>query len=77
MSTPRRSLALSAITLLLAVGAVPSAIVASGFESASAPAVSDPDPVDCPFCAGNPAVHLRAVWTIQKSVARGLVQRFG
>lgn len=32
--------------------------------------VSDPDPTDCPFCGGNPQVHVRALWTIQKEVVR-------
>ncbi len=37
--------------------------------------VSDPDPTDCPFCGGNPQVHIRALWSIEKQVQRALVLR--
>ncbi|MBL8861529.1 MAG: hypothetical protein JNK02_05910 [Planctomycetes bacterium] len=33
-------------------------------------AVSDPEPNDCLLCAGNPQAHVRAVWGIQKEIAR-------
>jgi hypothetical protein len=36
---------------------------------------SDPDPVDCPFCGGNPQVHVRAMWTVEKEVVRLYVMR--
>ncbi|MCY2958626.1 MAG: hypothetical protein NTY35_00515 [Planctomycetota bacterium] len=56
-------------TLAASVGArstdAPAAVVHSHVAG-----VSDPDPTDCPFCAGNPQVHIRALWAIQKEVAR-------
>ncbi len=37
--------------------------------------VSDPDPADCPFCGGNPTVHVKVLWQIQIESARGFIAR--
>jgi len=37
--------------------------------------VSDPDPADCPFCGGNPVVHVKVLWQIQIESARGFIAR--
>lgn len=29
-------------------------------------AVSDPDPADCPFCGGNPAVHVQRLRSLER-----------
>lgn len=38
--------------------------------------VSDPDPSDCAWCGGDPKLHVRALWTVQKKVASIYVMRF-
>jgi len=62
-------------TLLLALALSATAIPASdarqaGADRAGCAAISDPDPMDCPFCGGNPQVHIKAYWAIQKEIAR-------
>jgi hypothetical protein len=77
MSTMRKTTAKALVlgALLLATVAVRTtdaqlaARSACGLHVGSAP-ISDPDPVDCPFCGGNPQTHLRAFWAIQKEIAR-------
>lgn len=64
------ALALAAV-LVASVGArstdAPPAVVHSHVH---AEGVSDPDPNDCFLCAGDPQTHVRALWAIQKEVAR-------
>lgn len=38
--------------------------------------VSDPDPADCVFCGGNPQLHVRIVWEIQKIAVQTFEARF-
>jgi len=38
--------------------------------------VSDPDPNECLLCGGNPVVHVRALWAVQKIAASSFVMRF-
>jgi hypothetical protein len=62
----------AALALVLATTTLgPASAPAAGHEHAACtPTVSDPDPTDCPFCGGNPSVHIRALWAIQKESAR-------
>lgn len=66
-------------SLPLVLACVAVVAVSVGARSTAVPAsvphthvagVSDPDPSDCPFCAGNPQVHVRALWAIEKAAAR-------
>lgn len=41
----------------------------------AAAGVSDPEPVDCPFCGGNPVVHVKVLWQMQKESARAFTAR--
>ena len=47
-----------------------STVATAGIRHTHVLGVSDPDPSDCPFCAGNPQVHVRALWAIEKAAAR-------
>ena len=38
--------------------------------------ISDPDPADCAWCGGDPKLHVRALWSVQKTVAGIYVMRF-
>ena len=74
---------LCALAALLAGLTVSANLGARSTESApcvahthGAPVVSDPDPSSCLLCAGDPAVHIRALWAIQKLSARAFVLRF-
>lgn len=64
------ALTLAAVAALVATGGARSTDAAASVVHSHVAGVSDPDPVDCPFCAGNPAVHIRALWAIQKEVVR-------
>ncbi len=66
-----------AAVLSLSIAWLPERAPAPVTHATCAPAlsVSDPDPVDCPFCAGNPAVHLKAVWALQKATVRAFHAR--
>ena len=59
---------LSALALLVALCATAtSALDTARLEHRhGAVTVSDPDPADCPFCGGNPAVHIRRMTDLQR-----------
>ena len=35
-------------------------------QPAPAVKVDDPDPSDCPFCGGNPALHVKRIFQIER-----------
>lgn len=59
---------LSALALFLGLAATASLGFSPGtaHEHGAAPCVSDPDPADCPFCGGNPVVHVRRLNELQR-----------
>jgi len=73
---------LIALSALVAVVTLSAGLGARSTESAPCVAhthvvdVSDPDPNECLLCGGNPTVHVRALWAIQKISAGAFVLRF-
>ena len=70
----KNALKLTSIALLLALSATAvQSVPATGYHHRAAGecTVSDPDPADCPFCGGNPAVHIRTMFALER-VTMGL-----
>ena len=65
------ALRITALSLFVALAATASArlpIPAAHPCQANATAtVSDPDPADCPFCGGNPALHIRLLVGLERT----------
>lgn len=40
-------------------------------DAGCTPTLGDPDPADCPFCGGNPQVHIKKMFEMQR-VTMGL-----
>ena len=67
----KTALKLSGLALVLALG---TAAAASRFEpryhgacaDACTPTVGDPDPADCPFCGGNPQLHVQRMFELER-----------
>lgn len=59
---------ITALTLFVALAATASARlpVPSAHPCPSSATVSDPDPADCPFCGGNPALHVRLLVGLER-----------
>jgi len=56
-----------ALALITLVGAsapqsLPAAVASQPVEAAS----FDPDPADCPFCGGNPTLHIQRLFQIER-----------
>lgn len=63
----KTTLALSALALLAVLGTGASAdlsVTQPGHQVTSS--VSDPDPADCPFCGGNPTLHVGRMFDLQR-----------
>jgi hypothetical protein len=73
LATVPAALLLAATSWTLGAGAP--VVPASIQGHCSVAGVSDPDPAECPFCGGNPTVHVKVLWQIQKYAAQGYVNR--
>lgn len=58
----------SALAIVLSLVATASVGLASRVPAGTPPAVTvdDPDPADCPFCGGNPALHVRRMVDLER-----------
>jgi hypothetical protein len=54
-----------AFVLALCAGAV-NAVAPSHSHASTVCAVGDPDPADCPFCGGDPSLHIRRVVAMER-----------
>jgi hypothetical protein len=61
----------SALALVVALAATASATLqlprAQAAHDHATCAVSDPDPSDCPFCGGNPTLHVRRMTDVEQT----------
>lgn len=60
-----------ALALVVALAATASATLSTPtyhhHHDAATSVASDPDPADCPFCGGNPAVHVRRLQDLERT----------
>jgi hypothetical protein len=57
----------SILSLVVALAATASATLTPPAASPCDARVTVDDPVDCPFCGGNPAVHVRRLVDLQRT----------
>ena len=62
----KTAIMLTGLALVLALG---TAAAASNLQprchDACTPTVGDPDPADCPFCGGNPQLHIQRMFELE------------
>jgi hypothetical protein len=65
----KNALKLTSIALLLALSATAvQSVPATGYQhrAVGTCTVSEPDPSDCPFCGGNPTLHIRMMFAMER-----------
>ncbi|MBL8857204.1 MAG: hypothetical protein JNL28_01690 [Planctomycetes bacterium] len=63
------ALRITALSLLVALATTASArlTIPAATPCQASATVSDPDPADCPFCGGNPALHVRLLVGLERT----------
>jgi hypothetical protein len=65
MSTALKLTGIAFVLALCAAGAV-SATSPTPSHASVVPSLGDPDPADCPFCGGDPSLHIRRVVQMER-----------